>query len=234
MQYISITTLSRSSASLAVTEARAKAEAARTKAAYAKRQIDIEVEKARIEVERVRIDATLNALKEEGEAEAALAAANVLEAAVDLDVKERIRKSSDFSSAQQSLQRTSEYVNAHFNSQQKYKLEQTENEEPQAAHASQPICSQHTEARNTSQSPPQSAPRNLCWRKPEITSPSPRVGSPSHVPTPRPSDISDLAAYLACRDLILSGLKMFDNRRENYLSWKACPDLSYRGLELET
>ncbi|KAF3836215.1 hypothetical protein F7725_028773 [Dissostichus mawsoni] len=56
-------------ANMLAAEARAKAEAARTKAAYAKRQVDMEVEKA-------RIDATLNALKEEGEAEAA--AANTL------------------------------------------------------------------------------------------------------------------------------------------------------------
>lgn len=105
-------------------EAHAKAQAARTKAAHAIHQIDSEVEKACIDVERVCIDATLNALKEGGEAEAASAAANVLEAAVDLDVKERLRKSSHFSPAQQSLQRTSEYVNAHFNSQQNYKLDQ--------------------------------------------------------------------------------------------------------------
>lgn len=96
-------------------EARAKAEAARTKAAYAKRQVDMEVEKA-------RIDATLHALKEEGEAEAASAAANVLEAAVDIAFKEHQKKSSHFSSAQQSMQRTSEYVNAHYNNQQTRKL----------------------------------------------------------------------------------------------------------------
>ncbi|KAF3840151.1 hypothetical protein F7725_018868 [Dissostichus mawsoni] len=99
-------------------EARAKAEAARTKAAYAKRQVDMEVEKA-------RIDATLNALKEEGEAEATSAAANVLEAAVDIEFKEHQNKSSHFSSAQQSMQRTSEYVNAHYNNQQRCRTPQT-------------------------------------------------------------------------------------------------------------
>lgn len=64
----------KSNGSQAAAEARAKAEAARTKAEFAKRQIDMEVEKASIE-------ATLNALKEEGEAEATLAAARVLQSA---------------------------------------------------------------------------------------------------------------------------------------------------------
>ncbi|KAI4826121.1 hypothetical protein KUCAC02_021768, partial [Chaenocephalus aceratus] len=90
---------SRFGVNMLAAEARAKAEAARTKAAYAKRQVDMEVEKA-------RIDATLNALKEEGEAEAASAAANVLEAAVDIDFKGHQKKSSHFSLAQQSMQRT--------------------------------------------------------------------------------------------------------------------------------
>lgn len=64
------------------------------------------------------------------------------------------------------------------------------------------------------------SPRNLYQRRPEITSSSqtnikasnlsplhytdatdssPRIGGPSYVRTPRPSDISDLAAYLARR-----------------------------------
>lgn len=58
--------------SQAAAEARANAEAARKRAVFAKRQIGMEIEKARIE-------AMLNALKEKGEAEAALTAARVLE-----------------------------------------------------------------------------------------------------------------------------------------------------------
>ncbi|KAL3996892.1 hypothetical protein ACER0C_009548 [Sarotherodon galilaeus] len=93
-----------SAASLAAARARADAEAARARAEYAKRQIDMEVEKARME-------AALNALKQEGEAEAALAAARVLEAAV-LDQAESV-KPSDVPAA---VSRTQEYVETHFHS----------------------------------------------------------------------------------------------------------------------
>lgn len=68
----------KSSASVAAVQARVKAEVARTRAVYAKRQIEMQVEKARIE-------ATLNALKEECEAEAASAEAKVFEAVADLE-----------------------------------------------------------------------------------------------------------------------------------------------------
>ncbi|XP_034060527.1 uncharacterized protein LOC117538732 [Gymnodraco acuticeps] len=229
-------------------EARAKAEAARTKAAYAKRQVDMEVEKA-------RIDATLHALKEEGEAEAASAAANVLEAAVDIEFKEHQNKSSHFSLAQQSMQRTSEYVNAHYNNQENYEMgHQTNHEEQQAALSSLQAYPQHTEAPNIIQSPSHQAPLSLYQQRPQIPlasqahinalnhSPShytnaaynyPRGSTPSHVTTPRPSEISDLATYLARRDIVLSGLKMFDNKPENYLSWKAGFCNAIEGLNLK-
>ncbi|KAJ8375796.1 hypothetical protein SKAU_G00063760 [Synaphobranchus kaupii] len=62
---------------------------------------------------------------------------------------------------------------------------------------------------------------------------STRADGPSHVSTSRPSDVSDLAAYLARRDLVLSGLKTFDNRPENYLSWKAGFHNAIEGLNLK-
>jgi len=117
---------------VAAVEARAKTEAAN----YAKRQIDLEMEKA-------RIGATLNALKEEGEAKAALAAA------ADQDNNEHMRKPSLFSSTKLSLQRTSEYVNTHFNCQQTEAqndyLQNMEKKKKQTAYAPQPTHPLHIE-----------------------------------------------------------------------------------------
>lgn len=45
--------------------------------------------------------------------------------------------------------------------------------------------------------------------------------------------MSDRAAYLTHRGLILSVLKMFDNRPENYLSWKASLCDAIEGLNLK-
>lgn len=63
-----------SSASIAVFKARAKAEATQARAKYAKKEIELKVEQARLQ-------ATLEALQEEKEKDAALAEAQVLEEA---------------------------------------------------------------------------------------------------------------------------------------------------------
>ncbi|TKS65471.1 hypothetical protein D9C73_028149 [Collichthys lucidus] len=95
-----------SSASLAAAKARADAEAASTRAEYAKRQIDMEVERA-------RLVATMNALKQEGEAKAALAAARVLEAAV-LDQTGSEEPPEVPATIVMAARRTQEYVSTHF------------------------------------------------------------------------------------------------------------------------
>lgn len=66
---------SRSTSSIAAVPARAKAEKAQRRAEYAKKEIEMQVEKACIE-------ARLNALKQEYEAEAASAEGEVFEALV--------------------------------------------------------------------------------------------------------------------------------------------------------
>lgn len=98
----------KSNASQAAAEARA--EAACTRAEFAKRQIDMEIEKARTEV-------TLNALKEEGEAEAALTATRVLESAAICSNDEIERGSS------LATERTEEYIRTHFSQNQSMKKE---------------------------------------------------------------------------------------------------------------
>ncbi|KAL7882933.1 hypothetical protein SRHO_G00005910 [Serrasalmus rhombeus] len=153
-----------SNVSQAAAQARPNAEAARTRAQYAKRQIDMEVEKARIE-------ATLNALKEEGEAEAALAAAQVWEAAAEeaLQPTEFVNPGI-LVTTPPSIRRTQEYVNAHFHNSHDVKGKET-----------------------------------IDTGQPNSTSNHIRSDEPllQHRPPQAPrTEISDLAAYLARRDLL--------------------------------
>ncbi|KAL4008122.1 hypothetical protein ACER0C_001974 [Sarotherodon galilaeus] len=162
-----------SAASLAAARARAEAEAARARAEYAKCQIDMEVKKARME-------AALNALKQEGEAEAALAAARVLEAAV-LDQAESV-KPPDVPVAVNNAHTTGPDISA-------------------------------AAARGY---PPSSPP---VWQ-PKL--PPPHWSNHVGAATPqRQADVSDLAALLSRRDLLTSGLTVFDNKPETYLAWRS-------------
>ncbi|KAK0144243.1 hypothetical protein N1851_017385 [Merluccius polli] len=106
----------KSSASLVAAQARAAAEAARTKAEFARRQIDIEVEKARIE-------ARLNALKQEGEAEAALAAARVLEAAAEGFDDRELTTPAIPATTPEPVKRTEEYIKTHFDNNPEWREE---------------------------------------------------------------------------------------------------------------
>ena len=200
---------SSSAASLAATQARANAEAARARAEYAKRQIDMEVEKTRIE-------ATLNALKEEGEAEAALAAAKVLEAVV-LDKPESVKRLSVRASMATAVSRTEEYVRTHFHNnphmkdETKHKEERCDNIEPNMPEGAAHSCEYHTN------SPPASLSKFLPTRSRSHNRADKTISLSPHKST----DISDLAALLSRRDLLTAGLTVFDNRPETYIAWKS-------------
>lgn len=73
----------------------------------------MEVKKARIEMEKTRLGATMNDLKQEGEAKAMLAAAKVLEAAF-LDQTEFVEPPEVPATMGMATTRTQEYVNTHF------------------------------------------------------------------------------------------------------------------------
>lgn len=90
-----------SSISMAAATARAKAKAAQARAAFSKREMEIKIEKASLE-------ATLEALEKEREAEAALAEAAVMEAAVA-----NLEMTSDYKPTQSSRQCTEQYVSEH-------------------------------------------------------------------------------------------------------------------------
>lgn len=218
----------RSSTSQAAARAQAEAEAARTRAQYAKRQIDMEVEKARIK-------ATLNALKKEGEAEAVLAAAHVLEAAADeehhaIDLTEQ----GISPKTPPSIRRAQDYVNDHFTN---FSLQVKEEEKPDTGQLVSYNDSHHLQQSHT---PVASSPGEHLTDfvdREQLKSP------PTHIkmdisPQPRPSvtppaELSDLAAYLARCDLLTAGFKVFDNRPESYLSWKSIFCNAIEGLNLK-
>ncbi|XP_057705631.1 uncharacterized protein LOC130923721 [Corythoichthys intestinalis] len=217
----------RSRTSQAAAQARADAEAAYARARYAKRQIDMEVEKARIE-------ATLHALKTEGEAEAALAAAKVWEATFEEEERAKVDLSEQgvFSKTPPSIRRAQEYVHAHFDDQRVQ------------ADGTQTPNTEHLVRHNDSQQPensPKSAGAFPHVRHIDIADEehlqSHRARTDiSHQPTPSAtpqSELSNLAAYLARRDLLTSGFKVFDNRPESYLSWKSMFCNATEGLNLK-
>lgn len=52
--------------------------------------------------------------------------------------------------------------------------------------------------------------------------------------TPPQTELADFTAYLARRDLLTSGFKVFDNRPESYLSWKSIFRNAIEGLYLKS
>ncbi|XP_028972283.2 uncharacterized protein LOC114829937 [Esox lucius] len=221
----------RSSTSQAAARARADAEAARTRARYAKRQIDMEVENARIE-------ATLKALKKEGEAEAALAAAHVLEAAADeehhaIDLTEQ----GISPKMPPSIRRAQDYVKAHFAD---FSSLVKQEEKPDTGQLVSHNDSHHLQQ---SQTPVATSPGEHLI---DFVDREQLKFPPTHIkmdipPQPRPSatpqtELPDLAAYLARRDLLTAGFKVFPlsvDRPEFYLSWKSIFCNAIEGLNLK-
>ena len=112
-----------STASIVIAKARANAEAAQARAAYAKREIDIKVEKACLE-------ATVDAVQEEKEKDAALAEAEILEVAlheVDLGLAGRF---SPPVPGQKRLQRTLDNVIDHAGLSLSQQFNRVRDEEP--------------------------------------------------------------------------------------------------------
>ncbi|XP_063762763.1 uncharacterized protein LOC134880024 [Eleginops maclovinus] len=106
----------RSSASLqAALEARAKAEGARARTLHAQREIDVKVKKAQLKVEETRLDATLEAIQQEKDADAAFAEANVWESAVDLAALGELTVHDEYQgSSYHSVERTEKYVQEQY------------------------------------------------------------------------------------------------------------------------
>ncbi|XP_037399818.1 uncharacterized protein LOC108416929 [Pygocentrus nattereri] len=220
-----------SASSRAIAAAHAKVEAARARAEFAKKESDVLIEKARIE-------ARLNTLRHEKEVIAALAEASVLEAAEESEVVD------DKSFLQEVEERTRQYV----------QLQLTEDVKPHAQPISPIIHVLKTE------SPPRqrlteftveahsSKTPELARPAPQPTKTIPHHTSPwrstagagqfsplkdvSQQPVDGSPDISDVARYLARRDLITSGLSQFDDSPETYWAWKSSFINAIVGLHL--
>ncbi|XP_077379067.1 uncharacterized protein LOC144019709 [Festucalex cinctus] len=221
-----------STASQAAAQARAIAEAALTRARYAQRRIDVEVEKARIE-------ATLDALKQEGEAEAALAAAEVLEAAAEEALHPTNLVSPGIpGTTPPSIRRAQEFVDTHFQKEQDSVAEELDDTEHQVS-SNQP--------RTKTPNPHTREPLPTVNPREHSADPAPHRAnrrSANNVYTNEPyrqpasllsqqTEMSDLAAFLARRDILTTAFKVFDNRPESYLSWKSMFHNAMAGLDLK-
>ncbi|KAL3983520.1 RNA-binding protein Musashi [Sarotherodon galilaeus] len=215
---------SRSSASMAALNARAKAEAARKRAEYAKKEIEMQVKKAELKVEETRLEATLQALQQERDAEAAHAEAIVFETAVNDFGEEHVRVPQRVDT----LERTFNYVkdqliikdstspigHTEYNSMPAPNVTVlTPKQEPTRLdtlkeYVLQPLSTDKGE--NVSQSP----------KLMQKTSPgtSPRF---EHKVSMQLGNISDVARFLARRDLLTGGLRRFSDKAGDYWGWKS-------------
>jgi len=225
---------------MAATKAHAKAEAAQARAAFARKEIELKIEKARLE-------ATLDALEKEGEAEAARAEAAVMEAAVANLEPSEIEHRPPLLPTQNSKQRTEEYVSQHTDTSASGQLHavkeraRVKEESPMLHVYSHPQAS-GDELKEKSPAPeyrilssyPEDVPPDI--KRQYIHNPQTQLQhhppSPSNFPrysshrndnmpstTRHSSDTSlDLAKYLARSQLVSPGLTRFDDRPENYLA----------------
>lgn len=242
----------RSTASFAALEARAKAEAARTRASYAQREIDLKVEKTRVE-------ATLEAIQQEKEAEAACAEATVLEAAVDSAVMGELigARDSDRDSSYHSAERTEKYVQEQYAYVKANKPSDNPEQDRKADFTSSAAV--HPKPADDSHSriePPSQRERQLLTAKVTSTATATNIKRPSVPFTPKREDAlntpqpasetrkpwtprhdtvhgtyprrgesipyeSVLGRFLARRELLTAGLTRFDDKPENYWSWRS-------------
>ena len=241
--------LSSSNASLAVAMARAKAEGAQARAAHSKREIELKVEHARIQ-------ATLDALKEEKEKDAAIAEARTLQAGLlELDVEGSSRGSGPVSQEIKN-QRTADYVEWQAStSTGELPKERHDFVAPTAPHQSKAQVNNknddvkptlHYPHKGFSQTQAAASAHTTPHHKPEAPQDhgsAPRQNSYDHSPFSdqrmpygssynQPQTTIDLAKYLARSNLVTSGLTTFDDQPMNYWAWKASFLTAIAGLDL--
>lgn len=232
-----------SSVILAAANARAKAEAALKRAQFAKKELEIKVEKAKLEAE-------LDVLAKESEAEAAAVEAAVLETAAAYIDKSDGRGSDILPKEMQSTyERTAEYVEKHRQPSESSKnlIKDIKQEEsmlpgppkdsqmPQAAllatpkdyHPIRPPGNSGATHKYYQSDIQQGQPNAVSYQQYKSHS-SPGLALPSggrfqnYAPAQNhSSDTSELARYLVKSQLLTSELGKFDDKPENYLSWKS-------------
>ncbi|XP_067282638.1 uncharacterized protein [Pseudorasbora parva] len=239
-------TSSMSTVSMAAAKARAKAEAAQARASFAKKEMEIKIEKARLE-------ATLDAMEREREAEAAMAEAAVMEAAVaDLEVKRSHHSASIHLPQQSPRQRTEEYVKQHSEPSDtvptkdnaKTELPQNLEDEKEKGPSSQRYrvlsswnAGHYRGSETVEQSYPifpqssHSLPHHSKSPAAPIHHPSRNTNQATHHSS-HDAATYDLAKFLARNQLVTSGLNKFDDRPENYLAWKSSFLNAIKNLDL--
>lgn len=220
-----------SGSAVSAAHARAKAEAVQVRASYATKEAQLKVDKA-------KIDAELQVLTLQREADAAVAEAQVLEEAEAIREEPESRKSL---SEKVKFKHTSEYKQSQMVTQQSRRpqgLPTTSH--PQVSSPNTFVTWHPPDEDHLEPLPIGSAPKltmdnvakysmpNLsgCETKPKWENPNTPL-SPFRSPfTPHyntPASISHpaepFAQYMARRDLITSGLYQFDDKPENYRAW---------------
>ncbi|XP_015230161.1 PREDICTED: uncharacterized protein LOC107084717 isoform X2 [Cyprinodon variegatus] len=227
---------SASSTGSAAAKARAKAEAAKARLVFVEKEVALKLEKAKLE-------ASITKLNYEKETAAAIAEAEALEAAVDLNSdKQSSKLSMDFAPLDTPA-RTEQYV-LNQNQIQETHRQSCAGSDPAAE--SKPdfnISSSQLKADATSFLPtafqcPQVAPRNPSvsksdgpgdvmlghdsglntqyYRAPNI---NPFYPHPAYTNN-RSSNMNDFVRYLARRELVATGLLQFNDKPQNYRAWK--------------
>lgn len=212
----------RSSASIAAINARAKAEAARARALFAQREIEMRVKQAQLKVEETRLDATLDALHHQRDAEAALAEATVYEAAAN----EAQDGSTSYPCSQvfNAAERTKAYVK-----DQMFQNDKVTKHDDVKTH-DLPACP------------------TLNPLKPEVCKPDVNTEShnsvlynnngnagnlkPSQISSKENTNASDPIRLLARRELLTGGLVRFSDQPGDYWAWKSSFENVIRGLHL--
>lgn len=231
-----------SSASAAAAKARAKLEAARARTEFLKKESEILIEKAQLKVTEACMEASLAAIKHESEVAAAIAETKVLEAAADSELGERI------SDVKEVSDRTRDYVM----NQSQLRLLSPAGDEPcqlplkPIVHVLRPETPPRHhrlaswDVRDSNNKPDTESITQHPQKSVQTTSQKyqiPPFTSSPYKTTPQPSfnndtNVSEVARYLARRELVNSGLFKFDDRPENYWAWKSSFINAIEGLHL--
>ncbi|XP_026003932.1 uncharacterized protein LOC113009687 [Astatotilapia calliptera] len=228
------TSRSRSSLAKAAVEARAKAEAARARAEFTRREIEVKMRQA-------ELSATLEALKEEKEAEAALAEANVFEAAIAEELPAstqsyRLQSYLGYSSPEHRREDLPDPK--HFTPIKQCDISPIPDPATSPQYVPQ-VNQQDIKYEIGSHLTPAADTQEKCGQRYVSTTPQPMSFSP-YTPPFQPtqinngnSDFANLTKFLAKRELVADGLTKFTDRAEDYWAWRASFCNAIEGLSLK-
>ncbi|XP_074469284.1 uncharacterized protein LOC141754250 [Sebastes fasciatus] len=211
-----------SSMSLEAARARAKAEAAKTRLAFTEKESELKIEKAKLE-------ARIDYINQQREAEAAHAEAVVLEtAAADMDGSDHIKDIKFLPLQESALKRTEDYVTHHA----LHQFPQAPKEEKDVHYPPPPALTPQQDYTAQSEVQSQIINRRPMYQQRETPqfhtdllqqrSHSALPYKPSHSANTNQANTTtaDLARLLAKNQLVSSGLTKFDDLPEHYQAWR--------------